>query len=59
MERHPGLALGDLAADPGGGVDGAAAADDDPLAVGDSQAVGVLIVYPESVKFMVFYNQLA
>ena len=40
VEGHPGLALGNLAADSGGGVDGAAAAaDDDPLAIGDAQAV--------------------
>lgn len=46
VEGHPGLALGNLAADPGGGIDGAAAAaDDDPLAVGDAQAVGVFAVY--------------
>lgn len=40
VERHPGLALGDFAADPCCGVDGAAAAsDDDPLAVEDPEAV--------------------
>ena len=46
VEGHPGLALGDFAADPGGGIDGAApAADDDPFAVGDPEAFGVFVMY--------------